>query len=325
MKKLITLLMVILIATGCASSADSDTAKTKIGVLQLMDHEALNNTYQGFLDALEDHGWVEGENLEINFQNPNNDKSSLATMAQVIVNNEPDLALAIGTASAQALAQETDIIPILGSAITDYVDVGLVSDDTKPGKNISGASDYCDMKIQMDLVTSIVPEAKTIGLLYTSSEENSIVQANVMKAECKNRGIDVYEKTISDLTMVDDTMQAFAGKVDALYIPTDNPLASSMASVEIVASENEIPVIVGCDTMVADGGLASIGVNYYKLGYQTGLQAIAILKGEVKISDMPIYYMDSDNADIYYNSRVAKNANIELPTSVIEVGKDMAK
>lgn len=325
MKKLITLLMLLMLATGCTQVQGDDGDKTKIAVLQLMDHEALNNTYKGFLDALKDNGLVEGENLDINYQNPNNDKSSLATMAQVIVNDEPELVLAIGTASAQALAQETNNIPILGSAITDYVDVGLVNDENKPGKNISGASDYCDMAVQMDLVQILSPNVKKLGLLYTSSEENSIVQANILKEECKARNIEVYEKTISDLTMVDDTMHSFIGKVDALYIPTDNPLASSMASVEIVASENQIPVVVGCDTMVADGGLASIGVNYYKLGYQSGLQAVSILKGEVNIADMPIYYMDSDNADIYYNSRVAKKMGINLPTEILENGIDVAK
>ena len=325
MKKLITLLMILLIATGCAKASTNDSATTKIAVLQLMDHEALNNTYQGFVDALKDNGLVEGENLSIEFQNPNNDKSALATMAQVIVNNEPDLILAIGTASAQSIQQETTSIPVLGSAITDYVDVGLVESVEKPGKNISGASDYCDMAIQMDLIETIVPDVKTVGLLYTSSEENSIIQANIMKEECAKRGWNVLEKTISDLTMVDDTMHSLVGKVDALYIPTDNPLASSMASVEIVASENKLPVIVGCDTMVADGGLASIGVNYYNLGYETGLQAISVLNGKVNISELPIYYMDGAKADVYYNSHVAKKAGIEIPQSLIDNGIDMAK
>lgn len=323
MKKVLTLLIILMMLMGCSSNNNPNAIK--IGVLQLMDHEALNNTYQGFKDALSDNGYVEGEDVVYIFQNPNNDKSSLATMAQLLVNQESDIILAIGTASAQALQQETDEIPILGSAITDYLDVGLVQSNEIPGGNISGSSDYCDMHTQMDLVEMIVPNLETIGLLYTSSEENSIIQAKQMHEECQKRGWKVVEKTISDLTMVDDTMQSFIGHIDALYIPTDNPLASSMASVEIVASENKLPVIVGCDTMVQDGGLASVGVNYYNLGYQTGLNAVKLLKNEVTIDQLPVYFMDSQNSDIYYNAEIVKKLGIELPKYIITKGIDVSK
>lgn len=325
MKKILMILLVMLL-TACSSQNQTvDENAIHIGVLQLMEHEALNNTYNGFIDALKENGYEEGKNLVISFENPNNDKSTLATMAQKLVNEENDLILAIGTAAAQSLQQETDTIPILGSAITDYLDVGLVESNEKPGKNISGSSDYCDMAIQMDLVEMLVPDVQKIGLLYTSSEENSIIQAEQMRKECEKRGWEVVEKTISDLTMVDDTMHSFIGNIDALYIPTDNPLASSMASVEIVASENNIPVIVGCDTMVQDGGLASIGVNYYNLGYQTGLNALKIINNETTIDQLPVYFMDSENADIYYNSKIAEKMGFELPNEIIEKGIDVAK
>lgn len=325
MKKILMILLVMLL-TACSSQNQTvDENAIHIGVLQLMEHEALNNTYNGFIDALKENGYEEGKNLVISFENPNNDKSTLATMAQKLVNEENDLILAIGTAAAQSLQQETDTIPILGSAITDYLDVGLVESNEKPGKNISGSSDYCDMAIQMDLVEMLVPDVQKVGLLYTSSEENSIIQAEQMRKECEKRGWEVVEKTISDLTMVDDTMHSFIGNIDALYIPTDNPLASSMASVEIVASENNIPVIVGCDTMVQDGGLASIGVNYYNLGYQTGLNALKIINNETTIDQLPVYFMDSENADIYYNSKIAEKMGFELPNEIIEKGIDVAK
>ncbi len=326
MKKILMILLVMLL-TACSTSQNQtvDENAIHIGVLQLMEHEALNNTYNGFIDALKENGYEEGKNLVISFENPNNDKSTLATMAQKLVNEENDLILAIGTAAAQSLQQETDTIPILGSAITDYVDVGLVESNEKPGKNISGSSDYCDMETQMDLVETLVPNVKKVGLLYTSSEENSIIQAEQMRKECEKRGWEVVEKTISDLTMVDDTMHSFIGNIDALYIPTDNPLASSMASVEIVASENNLPVIVGCDTMVQDGGLASIGVNYYNLGYQTGLNALKVINNETTIDQLPVYFMDSENADIYYNSKIAEKMGFELPTEILEKGIDVAK
>ena len=325
MKKILMILLVMLLTACTSQNQTVDENAIHIGVLQLMEHEALNNTYNGFIDALKENGYEEGKNLVISFENPNNDKSTLATMAQKLVNEENDLILAIGTAAAQSLQQETDTIPILGSAITDYLDVGLVESNEKPGKNISGSSDYCDMAIQMDLVEMLVPDVQKVGLLYTSSEENSIIQAEQMRKECEKRGWEVVEKTISDLTMVDDTMHSFIGNIDALYIPTDNPLASSMASVEIVASENNIPVIVGCDTMVQDGGLASIGVNYYNLGYQTGLNALKIINNETTIDQLPVYFMDSENADIYYNSKIAEKMGFELPNEIVEKGIDVAK
>lgn len=324
MKKLITILLAAILLAGCSNQA-ADENNITIGVLQLMDHEALNNAYNGFIDALKDNGYVEGENLNIEFQNPNNDKSSLATMALQIVNQNPDLILAIGTASAQALQKETTEIPILGTAITDYEDLGLVASNEHPGGNISGSSDYCDMETQMNLIAQLVPDVHKVGILYTSSEQNSIIQAEEMKKECTERGWQVIEKTISDLTMVNDTMLSFVGDVDAIYIPTDNPLASSMASVEIIASENKIPVIVGCDTMVADGGLASVGVNYYQLGYATGENAVKLLIGEAEISELPVYYMNQDSTTVYYNSTIAEKIGMTLPQEILTKGVDMAK
>lgn len=328
MKKIVLILMTLLMLAACTSkpseTSEPDTNTIKLGVLQLMDHEALNSAYDGFKDALAESGYDESK-VTYEFQNPNNDKSSLATMAQFLVNQNCELILAIGTGSAQALQQETTEIPILGTAITDYIDVGLVASNEKPGGNISGSSDFVDMETQMDLVSMFVPEVKKIGLLYTSSEENSIIQAEAMKAECEKRNWEVVEKTISDLTMVNDTMLAFVGEIDALYIPTDNPLASSMASVDIVAKEHKIPVFVGWDAGVGDGALASVGINYYNLGYQTGLDAAKILNGEVKISELPVYFTDSESADIYYNSATAEAIGVTIPEQVNAKGIDLSQ
>lgn len=324
MKKLLVLVLVLLLVAGC-SAKDDKTAMHKIGVLQMMTHDALDSDYQGFKDALKDRGYIEGENIVFDYQNPNNDASSMATMANALVNSEPELIMAIGTAAAQSLSLETDTIPILGSAITDYVDTGLADSNEKPGRNISGCSDFMNMQTQMDLVEALVPDVKTIGLLYSSSEENSYIQAVEMKDECAKRNWTVIEKTISDLTMVNDTMMAFVGNVDALYIPTDNPLASSMASVVIVSEEYDIPVITGWDGGVKDGALASVGVNYYNLGYKTGEYAADLIEGKVTISELPIYFMDHTIADIYYNSNTATKINLELSSEITEKGIDLAQ
>ena len=326
MKKLILTFLVLILLSGCGQEEKtaSDDDLVHIGVLQLMEHESLDQAYEGFKAALNDAGYDETK-VSYNFQNPNNDRSALATMAAVLVNEEPDLILAIGTGAAQALQQESTEIPILGTAITDYLEVGLVEDNERPGGNISGSSDYVDMAIQMDLIAEFVPDIHDIGLLYTSSEQNSLVQADAMKAECAKRGWDVNEKTISDLTMVNDTMMAFVGEIDALYIPTDNPLASSMASVDIVAKENNIPVFVGWTSGVNDGALASVGINYYNLGYSTGLNAVKLLNEEVVISELPIYFTDSESVEIYYNGETASAIKVAVPEDISSKGIDLSQ
>ena len=325
MKKIGLTLLIMLLLVACSNSKTNENSnKIKIGVLQLMDHESLNEAYDGFKQGLADSGFDESK-VEFDYQNPNNDRNSLATMAQVLVNEEPELILAIGTGAAQALQQETKEIPIIGTAITDYLEVGLVESNKKPGTNISGSSDFVDMDVQMELIEQFVPNVKDIGLLYTSSEENSIVQAEAMKKVCADKGWNVNEKTISDLTMVNDTMSAFSGKIDALYIPTDNPLASSMASIDIIAKENKIPVFVGWVSGVNDGALASVGINYYNLGYQTGLNATKILKQEITISELPIYFIDSENAEVFYNGETAEMINVSVPEILQTKGIDLSQ
>lgn len=320
MKKVLVLVLTLLLV-GCSSD---DDGKIHIGILQQLTHESLDLAYDGFIDALKDGGYKEGDNLVINYQNPNNDTSSLQTMSGVLVNDNPKLILAIGTSAAQSLSKETSDIAILGTAITDYVDVGLVKSNDKPGSNISGCSDFMNMEVQMNLIDDILDDVQTIGLLYSSNEENSYIQAKEMKIEAQKRGWKVIEKTICDLTMVNDTLLSMIDEINALYIPTDNQLASSIASVDIIAKEYQVPVFTGWDSGVKDGALASVGVNYYDLGYQTGLYAIQLIEDKVNISELPIYYSDYNKATIYYNSNTAKIINLNLSENITKNAIDLA-
>lgn len=313
MKKLLTLLTVAsFLLVGCGSgegSGDSDSTY-KIGVLQLMTHEALNSAYEGFKDGLKEAG-IEAE---FDFQNGEGEQTTLAQMSSQIVNNNPDMILAIGTTAAQTLQAETNEIPIVGTAITDYEETKLVATNEAPGGNITGTSDGCPMDAQIDLLQKLAPNAKNVGIIYTSSEQNSEIQAKQAEAELIKRGLTPVIKTVAGKNEINDTMESFVGKVEAIYIPTDNNIASAMASVDLVATPNNIVTIVGCNTMCGDGGTASMGVDYYKLGKQTAAQAAKILKGEATPSEMPIETLE--DLDYYYNSDILKKLNLQWPSDL---------
>ncbi len=322
MKKIIAVLLVLLLVCACASENDTADTETKnIGILQLMTHDALDLSRQGFIDALADGGYVEGENLTINYQNPESDASNLATMAESILASSPDLVLAIATTPAQAFQAINVDTPILATAVTDFLEVGLVS-SLDGGELIAGVSDGCDMDAQLDLLLEYDPTITSLGIIYTSSEPNSEIQAEQMREACESRGISVTVRTVSDKTMIDDTLQAFIGEIDALYVPTDNNIASAMASVEIFATENGIPVLTGESNTCANGGLLSLGVDYYQIGYQTGQMAVAILDGTATIQDFSVEYQEEYT--VYYNSLTAEKLGVTIPDSILERGTDVA-
>ena len=323
MKKLLLALALCLLV-GCSSSNNQETTNNtkEVGILQLMTHDALDKSREGFIDALKDGGYVEGENLTINYQNPESDAANLSTMADSLIADDLDLILAIATTPVQQLQNINDHTPILATAVTDFVATGLVESNENPGGLISGVSDGFPMDTQLDLLLEVT-DVKTLGILYTSSEPNSQIQAEQMEEECAKRNIDTIVKTVSDKTMIDDTMQAFIGQIDALYIPTDNNIASAFASVDIVAKENNIPVLAAESNVVRNGALISLGADYYKIGYQTGEMAVQILNGEKTISDFPIGFQE--DVDIYYNSQTAQEIGIELPTNILEQGIDVTQ
>ena len=313
MKKLITALLAsALLLAGCSGSTDDKTYK--IGVLQYLTHDALDAALEGFKDGMKELGYAEGENVEYDVQNPQADQSALSQIAQTLVSNEPDMILAIATPAVQQLQGETKDIPIIGTAVTDYVETKLVASNEAPGANITGTSDGCPMDAQIDLLQKLLPDAKTVGILYTSSEENSVIQGNQAKEELKKRGLTVIVKTVSGKNEINDTMEAFGDKIDALYIPTDNNIASAMSSVDTVARENGVLTIVGESNMVKNGGAASIGVDYYKLGKQTAIMADKILKGEAKTDEIPIETLE--DLDVYINSKTLKDLGIDVPSDL---------
>ncbi|MBM6687905.1 ABC transporter substrate-binding protein [Collinsella tanakaei] len=292
-----------------SSAAEAATGSTyKIGVLQLTEHAALDASNEGFVAALDDAGI----DYEIDQQNAQNDQSACQTIASKLVNDGDDLILTIGTPAAQAVASATSDIPIIGTAITDFAESGLVADNEAPGGNVTGSSDLTPVADQIDLLQQLVPDAKTVGLLYCTAESNSEVQIAMAEEALDEAGIAHERYTVSSSNEIQQVVESMVGKVDAVYTPTDNTIAAGMATVSMVANENGLPVIVGCDTMVEDGGLASYSINYYDLGYKAGEMAVEILTEGADPAEMPIEYLAAEDCQLIANQATADEVGIDI-------------
>ena len=319
--------MVVLALTGCGVKDNSTTGSSttgssntetegkiyRIGINQLVEHDALDASYKGFVDALAEAGYVEGKNLELDYQVAQGDMSTAGTIATKQVNDKPDLILSIATPSAQAVVNATKDIPVLVTAVTDPASAGLVASNEAPGGNVSGTSDLTPVKKQIELLKQLIPDAKKIAVLYSSSEVNSVVQADLAKAAGKELGIEVIDSTVSNSNEIQQVVQSLVGKVEAIYAPTDNLIASAMSTVAQVANANNLPVICGEGGMVDKGGLATYGIDYYELGVLTGKQAVKILEGTATTADMPIEYLPDEKCTLQINSEVAKQLGIIIP------------
>ncbi|MDR0859016.1 MAG: ABC transporter substrate-binding protein [Oscillospiraceae bacterium] len=328
---LLLVLALILGLAGCSPAADSSvTAQSQadpgespaagtapnvkipeIGIIQMMEHVALSLARDGFIQALADNGFIDGETIKLNIQIGSGDTSNLATIADQFVGNMVDLILAIATPAAQSVAGKTSSIPILGTAITDYVSAGLIDSVEVPGRNVSGTSDMNPIEDQIDLLLRFVPDAETIGFLYNSSEDNSKFQIDIAKAYVESKGLKWKEITVANSNDVQQAVTSIVGDVDALYLPTDNVFASTMPTVYGVTADSKTPVICAETGMVENGGLATLGISYYDLGYQTGLMAADVLKNGTDVSTMPIEFAKGFEYTI--NGDVAAAIGIEIP------------
>lgn len=313
MKKIFGAVAAILTATAIFTSCKDD-GKTKVGIIQLIEHPALDANYKGFVDALAESGYVNNQNIIIDYQNAQGEQANCVTIANKFVNDNDKLIFAIATPAAQAVANLTKSIPILISSVTDPKTAKLVKENEMPGTNVSGTSDLTPVAAQIKLLKKIVPNAKKVGLMYCSSEANSIFQINIAKNACAENGLEFVEGSVSNSNEIQQVTQSLVGKVDAIYIPTDNMLAAGMANVAMVANEAKLPVICGEEGMVESGGLATYGIDYYELGKKTGLMAVEILKNGKNPAEMPIQYVEKFTLKV--NNETAKVLGIEVPSDL---------
>ncbi len=319
-KSIIAMLLIcsLVILSSCGDKATSQGGKStfKIGVLQLVTHDALDAAYQGFVDGLEEAGLVKDKDFSIDYQNAQGEKSNCQTIAAKFVNDKVDLVLAIATPAAQAMASETTEIPILVTAVTDPADAKLVKSNEKSGTNVAGTSDLTPVKEQMELLKQILPDVESVALLYNSSESNSVFQVSLAKEAAEDMGLNVVDASVSQSSEIQSVVESLVGKVQAIYTPTDNMIASGMATVSMIAQEANIPVIVGEEGMLRNGGLATYGINYYDLGKLTSTQAVDIMKNNAKPEDMPILYLT--DFELLINTKIADALGITIPGELMD-------
>ena len=284
-KLLAPLLVVGILLTSLISlhqlKADKKKDVFRIGISQFITHQSLDATREGFVDELAKQGYVEGKNIEIDLQNAQGEQRNLKTISQQLAESS-DVVLAIATPSAQSLANTTQTTPVIFSAVTDPVSAKLVESREHPGGNVTGTSDQSSDAIstQINLIKKVLPKAKTIGILYTQSEPNSVVQKDEAKRLLEEKGFTVVEKTILDSNNVKAAAESLMTEVDMVFVPTDNIVSSTMETVKQVSIKHKVPVFGGSTEMIAVGGLYNYGTNYKELGRQTARMLIRVLKGE---------------------------------------------
>ena len=296
-------MLLVVIGCGLAFAADGTI---KIGITQIVEHPALDLARKGFIDELAAQGYDESK-VAYDLQNAQGDFPTAQAIAEKFVNGSVDLFLAIATPTAQATANVTRKIPILITAVTDPVAAELVDSIERPGTNVTGTSDLTPVYRQLELIQDIMPRA---------GETNSLVQLELARAAAKDLGLTIVEAPVSNSSGVHQSAQALIGRVDAIYVPTDNTVVSALESVIMVAESAKLPLIAGEIDSVARGALATVSLDYYSLGRQTGKMAVKILAEGADPATMPIEYLH--DVSLVFNLGAAKRMGITIPPTLIE-------
>ena len=301
--------------TNANNTASTQTETVKIGVLQLLSHPALDAIYKGLQDELKNEGYEVGKNLEIDLQNAQGDQSNLASMSEKLVSGGNNILVGITTPATLALANNTKETPIIMGGITYPVEAGLIASESKSGNNITGVSDRTPIKQQLEIMKQVLPNMKKVGILYTSSEDNSVKQAEEAEKYAKELGLEVKVSTIANTNDIHQVTESLASQVDAIFVPIDNTIASAMATVVQVTDAVKVPVFPSADTMVADGGVLGVGVDQYQIGVETAKVVVKVLKG-ANPADTPITL--ANKGVVYVNEEKAKKLGITIPESILK-------
>lgn len=324
-KRLLAVLAVLVVLVGGSliysspnkdgkANPTTDKKTVKVGVLQYVSHPSLDLIYKGIQEGLAEEGY-KADDIEIDFMNAEGDQSKVATMSKQLVSNGNDVLIGIATPSAQGLAAATKDKPIVMGAITDPVGANLVKNLEKPGGNITGVSDHNPAKQQLELIKKLTPNVKTIGALYSSSEDNSKTQVEEFKKLAEEAGYKVEEYSVPSTNEIASTMNVMTGKVDAIWIPIDNTIASAFATVVSSNKDAKKPIYPSATAMVEEGGLASVVVDQHDLGVATGKMAAKILKG-AKPEETPVEIFNQGKSVI--NKKSAKELGITVPEDALK-------
>ena len=295
-------------------SPASEDKVVKIGILQFVTHDALDEIERGIEDGLADAGY-EGSNVELTVLNAEADQSKIQTMSKKLVDDGNDVVIGIATPAAQGLASATSDIPVIMGAISDPVGAKLVKNLEEPEGNVTGVSNHVPHAQTVELIQTITPDAKTIGVLYASSEDNSVSQVKEFTQYAEEAGLTVVEYAVPSTNEITTTMSVMTGKVDAIFVPQDNTIASAFPTVVTAANAAKIPVYSSVDTMVKQGSIASVAQSQYDLGLETAKIAVKILAGK-KVSEVPVKVVDTGVPTV--NLKAAKELGITIPDSLLE-------
>lgn len=298
-KKLICLFQILIFLLLTSFTGCKKDVSVKIGIMQIVDHESLNDARQGFTDELKNLGYG---NVEIDFQNAGGELSNCVSIAEKFVNNKKDLILAISTPCAQAASNLTEDIPILATAITDFEGAGLVKSNEKPGTNVTGTSDLAPIDKIIELILRLNPDAKKVGILYSNTDASPKYQAEVAEKEIKKLGLEAELATVSNTQEIQQVAEKLSRQVDALYTPIDKITFSAMPQISKIFLDNNKFVVCAEDAMIPKGAAGTFCISYYELGKKTAQQAVKILKGEASPENMSVEHL--------YDSKLALNHEI---------------
>jgi len=301
------------LAFGCGG----EKVKT-IGISQIVTHPALDATREGIIKGLADMGYVDGEDIEIDYQNSEGDMTLVASIAQQFVTDKVDIIISIATPNSLAAisaAEGTDI-PVVFTAVTDPVGSEMVSNwESHPNENVTGVSDMIVVSDDVDLITRIIPGVNKLGTMYNAGEPNSVFLVQKLKETCDALGITVIEKTVSTSADVLSAAQSLVGQVDAIWVGTDNTVITAFEALVGVCEDNDIPLFPADEDSIERGGIAAYSFDYYDIGYQTGEMVAKILEG-TKASEIPVE--KGKIISLSVNTAAAERMGVSIPQSLID-------
>lgn len=305
---------------GTAAFAQQAQQKVTVAVTAIVEHPALDAARDGVKKALEEAGYKDGANLSFRYESAQGQPATAAQIAQKFAGENPNVIVAIATPSAQAMVTATQTIPVVFTAVTDPVSAQIVKDRKAPGGNVTGISDFSPLEAQFDLIKELVPAAKKIGVVFNPGEANSVALLNAVKALAPARNLQIVEASAGRTADVSAAAQSLVGKVDALYLPTDNTIISALGTVLAVGTDNKLPVFTGDTESVQKGSVASIGFDYFQVGLETGAVVVRILKGE-KPGAIPV--SNASGSNLVINAKAAAAMGVTVPPAVLARAKQV--
>ena len=302
-------------ATESAKAEATDsTEMKKIGVIQLVEHKSLDIIYNSFKDELKELGYVDGENAKITFQNAQGDMANITSIVQGFEGDKQDVVVTIATPVAQGAMSLTKTTPVVFSAVTDPIGAGILTDMNAPDKGMTGTSDAVQIDKIMDLALQITPDVKKVGFIYNPGEDNSVTNLGLLENYVKEKNLELETVSISTSADLQTAAASLFEKVDMIFVSNDNTVAEAMPILTSEAIKAKKPIYVGADSMVMDGGLATVGIDYTDLGKETAKMVDEILKGK-SVNEIPVKVF-KDDLFIYVNTDTAAALGIEIPESI---------